>query len=266
MPKILRNGLAIAHDVVGSGPCVVMTHSFLCDRSMFRAQVAALQTRYRVINVDLRGHGESGDSTQPFTLYDLVDDVLAVLDGEKVDHAVWAGLSIGGFLSMRAALRHPDRVRALVLMNTDAGAESAFKSFKYSVLRWGLKALGPGPIVPSLLPIFLGKTTLRTRPELREEVRRKFLAMRVPSIAEGVRTLCTRDDIRGELRRIRCPTLVIAGEEDQPLPPPHSEQIAGSIPGAELVVVPKCGHLSSLEAPEEVTRALIAFLERLPAA
>jgi pimeloyl-ACP methyl ester carboxylesterase len=81
MPKILRNGLAIAYDVVGSGPWVVMTHSFLCERSMFRAQVAALQTRFRVINVDLRGHGESGDSTQPFTLYDLVDDVLAVLAG-----------------------------------------------------------------------------------------------------------------------------------------------------------------------------------------
>jgi pimeloyl-ACP methyl ester carboxylesterase len=90
--------------------------------------------------------------------------------------------------------------------------------------------------------------------------------MRVPSIAEGVRTFCARDGIRGECRRIRCPALVVAGEEDQPLPHPHSERIAWSIPGAELVVVSKCGHLSSLEAPEEVTRALIAFLERPPAA
>jgi pimeloyl-ACP methyl ester carboxylesterase len=261
MPSIERNGLRIAYDAAGSGPCVVMTHSFLCDRSLFRRQVQAMQPRFRVINIDLRGHGESGDSEQPFSVYDLVDDVLAVLDHERVDRAVWAGLSIGGFLSMRAALRHPQRVQALVLMNTDAGPESAFKAFKYGVLRLGLKTLGPGPIVPSLLPIFLGGTTLREQADLSEAVKRQFLAMRVPSIAEGVRTIVTRDDIRGELGRIRCPTLVIAGAEDQPLPPPKSEDIARRIPGAELVVVPRCGHLSAIEAPEAVNRHLLAFLD-----
>lgn len=111
-----------------------------------------------------------------------------------------------------AALRHPERVRALVLMNTDAGPESTFKAFKYSVLRAGLKTLGPKPIVPSLLPIFLGRTTLRERADLREAVSRLFLAIRVRSIAEGVRTIVGSNDIRAELGRIRCPTLVIAGE------------------------------------------------------
>ena len=194
------------------------------------------------------------------------DVLCAALDAEGVDRAVWAGLSIGGFLSMRAALRHPERVRALVLMNTDAGPESAFNAFKYAMLRLGLKTLGPGPIVPSLLPIFLGKTTRRDRPDLREQVARQFMAMRVPSIAEGVHTIVARDDIRGELGQIRCPTLVIAGEEDQPLPPERSEQIARRIPHAEMVVVPKCGHLSALEAPEAVSRELTSFLERLPGA
>ncbi|MFM2247707.1 MAG: hypothetical protein RL071_3782, partial [Pseudomonadota bacterium] len=195
MPTVIRNGVSIDYDVTGTGPCVVFTHSFLCDRSMFRHQVAALQAHFRVINIDLRGHGASGDASAPFGIYDLVDDVLAVLDAEGERAAIWAGLSIGGFLSMRAALRHPDRVRALVLMDTDAGTESRFKTVKYGALLWGLRLVGVRPLLSALTPIFLGPTTCAQRPAVVAEIEGKFMAMRIPSVANGIRAITTRDAI-----------------------------------------------------------------------
>lgn len=263
MPIIHRDGLAIAYDAVGSGPCVVMTHAFACDRSLFQHQVNMLRPRFRVINIDLRGHGASGDSVWPFTLYDLVDDVLAVLDAERVNKAVWLGLSIGSMLSMRAAIRHPERVRALVLLNGFARSESVVGAFRLGVARLIMQTFGPRPMVPSQLKTFLGETTLRERKDLRERMTKQFMAARVPSLAEALRTLSQRDDILAALGGISCPTLVIAGAQDKALPQGAGEDLARRIPRAELVTLPNCGHLSALEAPELVNRALAEFLDRL---
>ena len=263
MPTVTSGSTMIHYEVSGSGPAIALTHSFLCDGSLFKHQVASLARTHRVLNIDIRGHGRSGPSESPFSIYDLVDDVAAVLDAEGVSSAIWMGLSIGGFLSLRAALTKPDRVRALVLIDTDAGPESAWKKLKYGALKWGLKTLGPRLIVPSLMPIFLGKTTLRTRPAICDEYRQRFLEMRVDSIRPGIDAITQRDDLLGRLGEIRCPTLVIVGDEDQPLPVQKSQRIADGIRGAELVVIPGAGHLSSVEHPQAVTDALSRFLTRL---
>lgn len=251
------------YEVSGAGPAIVLTHSFLCDGALFAHQVAALERTHRVINIDLRGHGRSGPSDSPFDIYDLVDDVIAVLDAEGVERAVWMGLSIGGFLSLRAALTVPDRVRALVLMDSDAGPESIWKKFKYSAMKLGLKTIGPRFIVPAVMPIMFGETTMRSRPEIREEYHRRFLELRVPSISHGIDAITGRDDILGRLKEITCPTLVLAGEEDRALPAWKSRRLADGIRGAELLVIPAAGHLSAVEQPEAVTDAIVGFLARL---
>lgn len=264
MPELSHRGISLYYEVSGNGPPVVLTHSFLCDGTMFTHQVADMEKTHRVINIDMRGHGRSGPSESPFSIYDLVDDVVAVLDAEGVESAVWMGLSIGGFLSLRAALRWPERVRALILMDTDAGPESAWKKLKYAVMKWGLKHLGPRAILPALLPIMLGRTTLRERPAIRAEYERKFLDMRVDSIRPGIDAITARDDLLSRLSQIRVPTLVIVGEEDQPLPVWKSKRIADEIPGAEMVVIQRAGHLASIENPAPVTDAINRFLARLP--
>src|SRR3972149_956215 len=159
MATATRNGITLHYEVSGSGPAIVLTHSFLCDDSLFTHQVAALERTHRVINIDLRGHGRSGPSESPYTIYDLVDDVVAVLDAEGVASAIWMGLSIGGFLSLRAALTRPERVRALVLIDADAGPETAWKKLKYTAMKWGLQTVGPRVVVPAGMPIMLGRTT-----------------------------------------------------------------------------------------------------------
>ncbi len=263
MPTLTHRGLSLYYEASGNGPPVVLTHSFLCDGTMFRHQAAALEKSHRVVNIDMRGHGRSGPAEAPFTIYDLVGDVVAVLDAEGIESAVWMGLSIGGFLSLRAALTQPQRVRALVLLDTDAGPESAWKKLKYQGMKWGLKHLGPRSILPALLPIMLGRTTLRERAELRAEYANRFLAMRVDSIRPGIDAIIARDDLLFRLPQIRVPTLVVVGEEDRPLPVWKSRRIADAIPGAELVVIPRAGHLASIENPEPVTEAVTRFLARL---
>lgn len=263
MPIVERAGHAIHYEVSGRGDAILFAHSFLCDGSMFAHQVAALQQRWRVINVDLRGHGRSGVALTPVDFYDFADDVIAVLDAERIEQAVWVGLSMGGFTALRAALTRPGRVRALVLLDTDAGASPLLVRVRDRLMRGVVRALGPSAVIPPMMAIMFGRTTRREQPALCEAYRQRFLAVGLPSILTVSRAISARDDLVPRLAEVDCPTLVVVGEEDAALPVALSRRLAAGIPGAELVVVPRAGHLSALEAPEPVTRAIERFLERL---
>lgn len=253
----------IYYETSGAGPAVVFIHSFLCDGSLFSHQVAALKPSHRVLNFDIRGHGRSGPAESPFTIYDLLDDVIKVLDAEGVETAIWVGLSIGGFVALRAAITKPNRVSALVLMDTEAGSQSRFKKLQDRALKWGLKILGPKFVVPGITPVMLGKTTRKTKPLLFDEYRQRFLGMRVRSICHCIDAVMRRDDLSGQLAQIRCPTLVMVGDEDVPLPVQKSQIIAEGIPGAKLIVIAGAGHLSAIEQPQAVSNALMEFLHKL---
>jgi pimeloyl-ACP methyl ester carboxylesterase len=239
----------------------VLTPSFLCDGTLFEPQVEALQDDYRVITVDLRGHGRSDPSPGPFTVYDLVEDVAAVLDAEDVSSAVWAGLSIGGFLSLRAALVRPERVSALVLMDTDAGAETRWKTVKYRAMEWAWRTLGPRSVVSAVMPLMFGKSTFASQPGLVEDYRERFMKLGVETIRPGLDAITGRDDLGARLGEITVPTLVIVGEEDRTLPPANARRMARGIPGAELVIVPGAGHLASSENPEPVHAPVVIDLD-----
>lgn len=121
MPELERNGVHLYYEDLGSGPAVLLSHSCFCDGRQWPQGPTLLDAGYRVLNLDHRGHGRSGPYRQPFTMWDLAEDLVAVLDDAGVDSATLVGLSIGGFASIRAALRHPHRVAALVLASTAAG-------------------------------------------------------------------------------------------------------------------------------------------------
>jgi len=263
MPEIFHNDVRIFFEDVGSGPPVVLGHSLLCSGEMWGPQVPVLAERFRVINVDQRGHGRSGHLTEPFDLYDMVGDVVAVLDDIGVDRAVWAGLSIGGMVAMRAAVTVPDRVSGLVLVDTHAGPETAYKKFKYRAMGAGASILGTRPFLPAIVPLMFGPTTRRLKPDLVDEWRGKMASIDVPSLNLTVSALIRRDSVIDKLGEVRTPTLVIVGGEDETLPVICSQEIASAIPGASLVVVPEAGHLSSLEQPEEVSTAMTRFLDEV---
>lgn len=262
MPTVQSGNQRIAYQVSGTGPPVVLGHSFLCSGTMWRHQVPALAERYRVLNLDLRGHGKSGQVAAPFSLYDAVADVVAVLDEEGIDQAVWCGLSIGGMVAMRAALTCPERVRALILMDTDAGTEVPLAKLKYRAMGAGARLMGLKPFLGPVAQLMFGPTTHRDRPDLVQELRRELATLHVPSILHGLDALLRRDSLLDRLDRIRVPALVVVGAEDRSLKPPVSRRIHERLPDSELVEIPGAGHLSALEQPEAVNRAVLDFLSR----
>ncbi|MDX1662080.1 MAG: alpha/beta fold hydrolase, partial [Gemmatimonadota bacterium] len=216
------------------------------------------------VNADFRGHGLSGPAEEPFDLHDLVDDQIAILDHLGIERAVWAGLSIGGMVAMRAALARPDRVAALALLDTDARAETRARKLRFGAMGLAARAVGIRPLLPAIVPLFFSRGTRRADPELVDEWRMRFASMHVPSMRRFLDALLARDPIVDRLGEIGVPALVVVGAEDSVTPPDLSEEIATAIPEASLVVVPHAGHLSALERPDEVTPALIDFLESLP--
>ena len=263
MPDIDRQRVQIHYEDVGSGLPVVLGHSFLCSGEMWRGQIEPLASRFRVINIDGRGHGGSTPLGEPFDLYDMVDDVVAVLDDAEVDRAVWAGLSIGGMVAMRAAITVPDRVSALILLDTHAGPESAYKKIKYRAMGFGVRTLGVGPFLSEISKLMFGVTTRKRKPELVAEWKQRFSEVDVPSMLLGLGALVRRDSVVEELESVEVPSLVLVGEEDASLPPPLSREIAEAMPNARLEVVPGAGHLSALEQPGPVAEAMLEFLDQL---
>jgi pimeloyl-ACP methyl ester carboxylesterase len=227
---------------------------------MWGPQLGPLAEHYQVLNLDLRGHGKSDQVIGPFGMYDLVEDVLAVLDREGVGRAVWAGLSIGGMVALRAALVAKDRVSGLILLDTDAGCETTFNKLKYSVMGIAVKAFGPRLLLPEIIRLFFSPETRRTNKPLIDEWKERFASVHVPSMLRTMHALKRRDSVLDRLSEIKVPALVIVGEHDAPLPPFHSKEIAAGLTDASLVVVEKAGHLSTLEQPESVTSAMVSFL------
>lgn len=262
MPHIEHQGQRVFFEDLGAGPAIVLGHSFLCSGEMWRQQVPRLAESRRVINIDFRGHGNSGAVRQPFTLYDLVNDVVAVLDHLEIDRAVWAGLSIGGMVALRAAIRAPERVSALILLDTDAGSEPKLAATKYRAMGWGAGLLGMRPFLPAVVPRMFGATTRRERPDLVGEWKEHFGAVDVPSMRYTLGALMGRDSILDRLPQIDVPTLVIVGEEDAALPQRCSNAIAAGIAQARYRSLPRCGHLSALEHPETVTEWMLDFLKK----
>lgn len=261
MPTIPRDDISIHYEVTGQGRPVVLGHSFLCSGEMWNPQIEPLSARNMVINIDLRGHGRSGAVTGRFDLYDLVEDVIAVLDHLEIDRAVWAGLSIGGMVALRAAIKAKDRVSGLILLDTHAGTESTFKKFKYMGMVEVARMFGTAPLIPQVARMFFCRHTRKTNPNLVDEWKEKFLSVPLATVLNTAVALRNRDSVVDQLGEIEVPALVVVGEADDPTPPACAREIAGALPNASLLEVEKAGHLSNLEQPATVTSAMLSYLD-----
>ena len=240
---------------------MVLLHSFLCSIEMWRPQIAPLAEHYTVIAVDFPGHGRSSPSTS-HSLYDLVDDVVGLLDTLQVKRAVWCGLSMGGMVTMRAALTVPDRVRAIALLDTDGGRERPRLRIENRALSILARVTGIRPIIPRVLEKMFCDHTLRTQPDLVQAWSTHFLNLHLPSVRHSLSALSGRDDVLNALKTLSCPALVLHGDQDRALPPRCGDALAAAIPNAHHVVIERSGHIPTLEVPEQTTSALLSFWQR----
>ncbi len=260
---IEHEGRRIGFEEGGQGEALVMTHSFLCSRRMWEAQAVELARDYRVINVDVRGHGESELGGGTFTIDDLAADVLAVLDAVGIERAAWVGLSIGGMLSLRAALRAPEQVAGLVLADSGGDRDPWVKRTRYRLMATGARWLGIGPFLPAVTKLMFGATAILEQPALVDSWTAEFRSVPMATILAGVDTLCRRRSVLHRLGEVSAPALVLVGAEDLAQPPERSRMLADALPNAVLEVIPAAGHLSAVEQPLAVTEAIRRFLASL---
>jgi pimeloyl-ACP methyl ester carboxylesterase len=222
--------------------------------------VAALTSSYRCISWDERGHGRTAtDTLAPFTYYDSANDLVGLLEHLGVKQAVLAGMSQGGFLSLRCALKHPQRVRALVLIDTQAGPEDPanMPGYKQMLDIWVSQGL-PDSIADTVEQIILGQNWPGAA-----EWKKKWRGWKPVNLVQCFHTLAERDDISGEVSKIKAPALVIHGDADAAIPLDRGQALARSIAGAQFVVIKGGGHASNLTHPDQVNPAIEKFLSRL---
>lgn len=257
--KTVIHGINIGYSDRGSGIPLVFLHAFPLNRTMWAAQEEVLSRAFRVITMDLRGHGESDAPLWRFTLEQYADDVAGLLDHLAIQQAVLTGLSMGGYVGFAFYRKHAGRLRGLVLADTRAQADSEeARTGRFNLAQTAFRK-GPEAVAGIMIPKLLGATSLKTRPDLVAQVRRIIEGNEVSGMIVDSIAMADRPDSLPLLPQITCPTVVIVGEEDQPTPPAEARLIADGIPGAKLMVIPGAGHLSNLEQPERFNRIVGEF-------
>ncbi len=253
----------------GSGLPLLLLHAFPLDHSMWSRQTS-LADHLRIIAPDLRGFGASAD-VGPESIAQLADDAVALLDALHVGRpAAVCGVSMGGYVAQHIAARHPDRVAALVLVDTKLEADTpetraARVDLSAKVGRLGLSILADAMIPRLMAPVAANadaKTTARHR-DNEADLRRMIIGQRVGTIQAALAALGDRPDMSEPMRHVRAPTLLVVGADDQLTPPECLEAAEKIIPDARLLIVPRAGHLTPLEAPEVFNAAVREFLGEL---
>jgi pimeloyl-ACP methyl ester carboxylesterase len=260
MPFADVNGQRIRFDDSGGdGPPVILSHGFLMDREMFAPQVDALAPEFRVITWDERGFGETEFDGQPFTYWDSARDCLGLLDHLGIDRVVLGGMSQGGFLSMRAALLAPERVRALVLIDTQSGIEDPERLPTYRQMQQTWMSAGPiDDLTAAVAALIIGD------PAVSEVWIEKWKRLPNENLGAPGDCLFDRDDITDRVGEIECPAIIFHGTVDQSIEMEKAEELREGLPGCtRLVRVEGAAHASNLTHPEVVNGPLLEFLRAL---
>jgi 3-oxoadipate enol-lactonase len=278
-PHVLESG---PRDTARHGT-VVFVHGFPFRGAAWTPQLAALPDGWRGLALDLRGFGDTPLTARPgvvptgrriggrivrddepvLTMGRLAQDVADLIASETDGSAVVCGLSMGGYVALELWRRHPDTLRALVLADTRAGADSDEGRENRLRMAQTVRRDGVAPVASALVPDLLCPSTLGDRPTVVADVRDMILDTPPETIVAALAGMAARHDSTHMLPSIAVPTLVIAGEEDVLTPPSESRAMADAIPDATLTLIPHAGHLSNMENPDEFNAALARFLASL---
>ena len=258
----IRSGDAgIVYWTLGDGPPVVLLHPFPAHHEFWLPVAETLSARYRLILPDLRGHGESGVGDAPATMDKHAADIRSVMDDADVGRCPLIGVSIGGYLLFEFWRKFRGRVAALGLCNTKAPADNTEARNARLQAANDVLERGTEPFFELMVQKVLGRTTRETRPDLVEGVLRMMRKMSPEDVAQVQRGMAERPDSAETLDTINVPTLLVTGDEDPMTGANEAEFMRQRISGSQMVVIPKAGHYSPWEQPEQVARLLRQFLD-----
>ena len=261
MPLCEVNGQWIHYeDTGGNLPPVVLAHGLLMDQSMFAPQVEALRSRCRVITWDARGHGETETTDDAFSYWDVAEDLKGLLDHLGIARAVIGGMSQGGFVALRFALQHPERVAALILISTQAGAEDPEKVAIYQQMLEVWEGEGLNDQLAEMIAAIILGGDWPGRAEWIAKWRQSPRSLLRPAF----NALAGREDIHDRLGEIKVPALVIHGTADAAIGIERAQQLCSELADCRpLIAIEGGGHSSNLTHPELVNQAMHDFLVEL---
>jgi 3-oxoadipate enol-lactonase len=264
MEKLVSAHAGLCFDISGDGPPLVLLHPFPVDHEFWLPVAQFLSSRYRLIMPDLRGHGESDLGEGPATMQKHAADMARVMTAASVDRAPLVGVSIGGYATFEFWRQFRDRVSALVLCNTKAGADTGdARNARLESAREVMER-GTEPFFEGMLQKVLGETTRRSRPDLVEGALRMMQKMSAEDVAGVQRGMAERPDSVSTLKTINVPTLIITGDEDKLTGVPEAEVMRQNISGSQMRVIAKAGHYSPWEQAAEAGKLLRQFLDQMP--
>lgn len=263
MASIVSDDAEIYHEILSSGPPVVLLHPFPANHNLWLPAAQSLLSGYKLILPDLRGHGASGAGQGPATMRKHAADIARVLDNAGAGKAVLVGNSIGGYAIFECWRQFRERISALVLCNTKAQPDSAEARATRLTVADEVLEKGTEAFFVSQTLRLMGETTRASRPDLVTGALDMMRQMSAEDVALVQRGMAERPDSMPTLKTINVPTLIITGSEDVVTGVPEAEAMKQHIAGSSLKVLPKAGHYSPWEQPEEVGRLLRQFLDSL---
>ena len=261
--RIKSGDAEIVYWTLGDGPPVLLLHPFPANHEFWLPVAEALATRYRILLPDLRGHGESEVGEGPATMEKHAADIAHVLDHADVGRAPLVGVSIGGYAIFEFWRKYRGRVAALGLCNTKAPADGPEARAGRLQAANDVLERGTESFFESMIAKVMAKATREMRPDLVDGALRMMRKMSPEDVAQVQRGMVARPDSVEILKTINVPTLLITGDEDQLTGANEAELMRQHISGSQLRVIPKAGHYSPWEQPEQVSKLLRQFLDGL---
>jgi len=253
--------MTLNYESEGQGMPVLLLHAFPLSSEMWKLQLNNLGEIARVITPDLPGLGISPLQMTP-SISKMAMELAGFLDALKIrEPIILAGLSMGGYVALEFMRQFPQRVKGLGLFSTKAGADSLETREKRLKTIQHIQSDGLEPFAQSLLSSLLGNTTLEAKPEVVKEVTRLILGNKRDGVTASLLAMAERRDSTDILSRIDCPTLIMAGREDTMIPVSEAEAMQKKIPGSQLELFSKAGHLINLEQPEEFQSIFEDFID-----
>ncbi len=254
--------MASHYDDVGSGLAILFSHGTLMDRTMFIPQLADLSAHYRCIAFDSRARTDRWRG--PYTLDDMADDCRQLMDDLGIEKCVLTGMSLGGFMGFRFALRYPDRLAGLVFISTQAKSDpDEHERFGGWFDKLRRERFVTKEFADWCADVCFGATTKKLYPPIATHWRDRWMTMSGESVYRESQTWLRRENLEKKIEAIKTPTLVIHGDEDIPIPLDRVRPMTTTMPDAKLVIVKGCGHTANVEAPRETNEAIRDFMQRL---
>ncbi len=263
--NVTLNGIRTEYELAGprTGIPVLFIHGFPFSKEMWTPQIDALKREYYLITYDVRGHGKSEVGDGQYSVEYFVDDLVALLDHLKISAVVVVGLSMGGYIALRAVERHPERIRALVLCDTRSEADSNEGKVKRATQAAAIKRDGVKQFAETFVKGVFYESTFAERPDVVETIRNIIVRSSPMGVAGTLLALAARTDTTASLYNIKVPTLILVGQHDALTPPSASHAMKEKIPKATVHILSRAAHMSNLENPDEFNQHLIQFLKML---